>query len=80
METVYTLKENKNTNEYHLFKATMNLDNKCTPSLNSICKEMSKDNSKGNKFACLNEKDARLECAKIGRKVCGTCVSNLYGN
>lgn len=26
-----------------------------------------------------NEIDIRKECAEIGRPVCGTCISSLYG-
>ena len=75
--TVYTLKK-KNTNEYHLFRATPQPDNKCLPENNSICKEMKNSDSIEIFFACKTEDEARIECAKIGRDVCGTCVSDLY--
>lgn len=76
--TVYTLKKKKDTEELHLFRATPAPDNKCIPESQSICKKMDKNESSENRFACQSETDARLECAKIGRQVCGTCVSHLY--
>ena len=39
---------------------------------------MKKDESSGNFFACYTEDEARLACARIGREVCGVCVSHLY--
>lgn len=38
---------------------------------------MIKSEGAGNKFECLNEKDARLEIVKIGRSICGVCESYL---
>ena len=73
----YTLKKNGDTDEFHLFEGNMN-DDGCTSAAMSICKKMSKSESKGNIFACKNEKDARIKCAETGRKVCGVCVSHLY--
>ena len=73
----YTLKRKKDTNEYHLFKGKMTEDG-CTSGQVSICKKMERDDSSGNIFACKTEDEARLECAKKGRKVCGICVSHLY--
>lgn len=73
----YTLKKKKETNEYHLFKGVMSL-NGCSSEQKSLCEMMNKSESAGNKFGCKNEDDARTECAKIGRAVCGVCVSQLY--
>jgi hypothetical protein len=39
---------------------------------------MDKTQNERNIFVCKNEQEAREECAKHGRKVCGTCVSHLY--
>ena len=74
---VYTLKQNPTTQEYHLFEATPNADNTCTPAGKSMCKAM--DTRKGFKFACKDEKEAFIECAKLGRAVCGNCMKELYG-
>lgn len=76
--TVYTLKKKKDTEELHLFRAKPAPDNKCTPEKESICKRMEKSESSENVFACQSEDEARKECAKIGRKVCGICISHLY--
>jgi len=73
----YTLKMKKDTQEYHLFKGKMT-DKACTSSDTSICEKMSKSESAKNVFACKDENSARIECAKIGREVCGICVSHLY--
>nr|WP_163503602.1 hypothetical protein [Halomonas socia] len=79
----YTLKVNEDTGEQHLFKGEMlprDPKYKCSSQRLSICEKMKKENSSGNKFGCLNEDEARIECAKIGREVCGTCVSHLYAS
>ena len=73
----YTLKERQSSNEYHLFVCT-NRDDKCYPNSNSICNKMHKSESIRNEFICENEDTARIKCAKIGREVCGICVSHLY--
>ena len=76
---VYTLKERKETKEYHLFEAKMNNDDTaCTPNKISICEKMDKNESEQNIFSCLEEQQAREKCAQEGRKVCGICISNLY--
>lgn len=78
---VYTLKKKKNTGELHLFKGVMQPDNRCTTYKQSICKQMEKSEIEGkNAFACATEVVARMKAAKIGRNVCGICVSHLYGN
>jgi hypothetical protein len=77
---VYTLKKDEGTGELHLFEAEVSAKDpsKCTPKPKSICEKMNKDQSIKNIFACKDEQVARELCAKLGRKVCGTCVSNLY--
>ena len=77
-KVVYTLKIKNDTQEMHLFEATPQPDKKCTPNKKSVCEKMDKSESSGNKFACSSEIDARTEIARIGRSVCGTCVSHLY--
>jgi hypothetical protein len=73
----YTLKIKGNTKEYHLFEGEMSPTG-CTSGSQSICKKMEKKESSGNIFQCKDENEARIECAKRGREVCGTCVSHLY--
>jgi hypothetical protein len=75
---VYTLKEDKDTGELHLFEGKMTKENRCNSSKNSICQKMQKSETDSTKFACKDEDKARIACAKIGRKVCGVCVSRLY--
>jgi hypothetical protein len=77
-EIVYTLKQKKGTDEFHLFKAKMTTVDKCTPEAHSICNKMSVNESIGNRFTCESEDSARLKCAEMGRQVCGICVSHLY--
>lgn len=76
--TAYTLKRKNETEELHLFEGVFTEANKCTSGAKSICGMMAKTDSSGNIFACRNENDARIECAYLGRKVCGVCVSHLY--
>lgn len=74
----YTLKQKKETEELHLFEGEFTEPGKCNSAATSICEKMAKADSAKNIFTCLNENDARIESAKIGRKVCGVCVSHLY--
>ena len=73
----YTLKKKKDTKEYHLFEGDFTPDGCNSPSL-SICEKMKKSDSEKNVFTCLDENEARIQCANEGRKVCGICVSHLY--
>ncbi|MER0045464.1 hypothetical protein BV921_22320 [Pectobacterium odoriferum] len=77
----YTLKEHNESGELHLFEGDMYINNpdfKCNSKSKSICNKMEKSESKLNKFSCKTEQEAREKIAKIGRKVCGICVSHLY--
>lgn len=75
------------TDECHIFHGTYNpyLD-KCGMDLEreSICKKMkvmtNSEREAEEIFECLNEQDARELCARLGREICGICVSNLYSN
>lgn len=81
--SAYTLKKHKESGELHLFKGKFNStssESKCSSGKLSICEKMLKTDSGGNKFTCLDESDARNECATIGRSVCGVCVSHLYAS
>lgn len=73
----FTLKVFGETKELHLFEGEIT-EKGCTSGAASICGMMKKPDSLGNAFQCLKENEARLECAKMGRKVCGVCVSHLY--
>ena len=73
----YTLKQKKDTEEYHLFEGDFSIE-PCTSQNESVCREMIKSESIANRFQCFNEQQARTEIAKIGRQVCGVCTSHLY--
>lgn len=73
----YTLKKKANTDELHLFEGDF-IQPPCTSYPKSICKKMQKSDSEKNIFTCLDEEKARESCSRIGRQVCGTCVSHLY--
>lgn len=76
---LYSLIEMKNTGELHLFESGKSLAlGVCMKEKDSICGRMTISDKVRIIFECKNEDDARLECAKIGRAVCGTCVSHLY--
>jgi hypothetical protein len=72
----YTLKKKKDTGEYHLFSGRMTKEG-CTSKELSICEKMLRSENDGNVFTCEEEEIARKKCAKIGRKVCSTCISSL---
>lgn len=77
----YTLKEHKDSEEFHLFEGNMTKDSlprKCNSALKAICKKIDNSENKGNRFACATEQEARKKIAAIGRIVCGACVSHLY--
>ena len=77
----YTLKEHKDSGEFHLVEGEMYVNDpnhKCNSQKKSICKKMDTSDNKENRFTCATEQEAREKIAKIGRKVCGTCVSHLY--
>ncbi len=79
--TLYSLIEKKDTEELHLFKSNKTpLLGDCLKEPSSICRGMNMKEKGKIIFECENEQDARMKCAKIGRKVCGTCVSHLYSN
>jgi len=79
MDTVaYTLIQKDETDELHLFEGKYTEPKKCTVTSTSVCRKMVKTEKDRIVFACQNEDEARLECAKLGRKVCGVCVSHLY--
>ena len=71
---LYYLMENPNSpnKELHIFK---NDEDKC------FCKKLSfRETSVTNNSAPVTKSEMRFLCAKKGEKVCGTCVSKLYGN
>lgn len=76
MIEAFTLMKKKETDQLHLFKGDFSQE-PCTAKNTSICHKMERSESKGNIFSCKKESEARTLCAEQGRKVCGTCVSDL---
>lgn len=66
--------------EKHLFGAARDANGVITASLHSQCKkvEWKITSIMAADFEFKKEDEARMRCAEIGRKVCGTCVSTLY--
>lgn len=77
MTVVYSLRKKEKTEEIHIFLADKT-DTGCVSRQNSICRKMAKAETSEQVITCLKEGEARTESAKLGRKVCGTCVSHLY--
>lgn len=75
---VYSLIKKKETEELHLFESQKDVLGLCRKKSNSVCKAMNLSEKESILFECLSEKDVRLECAKIGRQVCGNCIKSLY--
>jgi len=77
--TLYSLIQNKETSEVHIFKSEIDNNGKCKLSeKESICEGVSYSKEDKVLDTCLDEYSARMKCAELGRKVCGTCVSSLY--
>ena len=79
----YTLKKHAETEELHLFEGDMTPNDPkypCTSKSQSICEKMKNSQSDKNIFFCATEQEARDKCAKLGRAVCGICVSHLYAD
>ena len=77
---VYCLKKKFRTEELHLFKGVLNVGNSYSYEELSVCQKMHINENIEIKFSDKPEDIARTECAELGRQVCGTCVSNLYGD
>ena len=77
-KNVYILREHKETSELHLFLADKTDDYECRSQQKSICGRVDIEEDSRTIFACQPEDRARIQCAKIGRTICTTCVSHLY--
>lgn len=81
----YYIYRRPDSEEHHIFRGTWNpILRRCSidDELTSICQKMELKTPQERKaheaFSCLDEQDARDQCAVLARKVCGICVSNLY--
>ena len=77
---LYSLTKRKDTQEYHIFLNKKKGETCQFVEKQSICTRMEASQSDGHRFVCRDEKYTRAECAKLGREVCGTCVSHLYAD
>jgi hypothetical protein len=74
-ENGYSFKLN-DTGEWHIFP--VHLVNECVKkSDDSICGKMDRKDSLKD-INCIPDKDSRLQAAKIGRGICGICVSHIF--
>lgn len=78
MKTVYTIKERKDSGEFHLFDGLMQNKDYCSVSSWSLCSSVEENETVSEGIGCLTEDQARIEAAKIGRAVCGNCIKTLY--
>ncbi len=77
----YFILQKNDTGQVHIFRGKRAGKICSYEEIDSICGHMNKKDAVGNvPVTCLNAKQARDTCAGLGRKVCGTCVSNLYGD
>jgi len=79
-KSVYILREHLETGELHLFIADKTDKNECRSQQKSICGRLDLDEKSRTIFMCQPEDKARTQCAKLGRKICTTCVSHLYAD
>lgn len=81
---VYSLKKKKSTQEIHVFEMTqVSVGNCISSGKNSFCNKVGENEVEectltGITTRCLTENGARVTAAKIGRQVCGVCVSKFY--
>jgi len=77
-EDAYSFYKYRETDETHIFKGRFTPTN-CTANRLSICKKFDRTGDDAVQIKiCLNENEARLYAARLGRSVCGICVSDLY--
>lgn len=78
-QLAYSFHKFEDSGETHIFEGTFTGEDTCNISYVSICKKVDKRVDEVVKVkSCLNEQQARIRAANIGRKTCGTCVSHLY--
>jgi len=78
--SVYTFKKRKNGKEIHIFQGEMTSLTHCSVPALSHCKKMNQVDGDQVENGCRSETDARNIAAKLGRPVCGICVSHLYSD
>lgn len=79
MKKAYSFLKRNSNEERHIFEGDFTVLPHCNAEPQSICKKVQiKDGIWAEQ--CLDENQARLKAAQLGRVVCGTCVSYLYSS
>lgn len=80
----YTLRKPKPGSglaNFHVFEATSITNGKCRSETKSICSKAKRDDTDAvTECICVGEDKIRSVSAKIGREVCGVCMSEMYGD
>lgn len=77
----YTFKKHKVTGEHHIFEGTFlppGSDPICDIGAKSVCRKVDHEDADFVRLNCFKEQPAREAGAKLGRTLCGTCISHLY--
>lgn len=74
----YALQRYNDTNEIHIFECVKKSDDLWYPRTKCVCGQGKRGHFDMLSKNVLDEGAMRLECAKIGRAVCGNCVATLY--
>lgn len=74
-DKLYALNLLRDKEEFHLFEYD---SPKQGMPAKSVCEKMDVQDRANTVFVDKEEEEARLGCAKIGRRMCGVCVSHLY--
>ena len=72
----YSIRKKKSTAEYHIHLAKP-LGTQCEVQIKSLCNKSTFEESES-KTSCEREEEIRMSAARIGREMCGTCVSFMY--
>ncbi|WP_430814790.1 hypothetical protein [Carboxylicivirga sp. RSCT41] len=76
---LYTLLEQKDNQELHLFNSWKDENGTCKVESTSLCGCMHfPEKSDTPLFICEDEENTRLLCAAKGRAVCEKCIGQLY--
>lgn len=78
----YRLCKYSKTNEWHIFGVTLTRNQESpklvfTTKAKSLCEEVELKNS-SQRLRIRIPRHLRFKAAKIGKQVCGTCISHLY--
>ena len=76
---LYTLLEQNDTQELHLFNSWKDENGTCKVESNSLCNGMHfSEKADTPLFVCEDEENTRILCATRGRALCEKCIAQLY--